>query len=188
MTEALYIKKILKGDVEQYTYFIDKYKDMAFTLAFRITKSREDAEEIVQDAFLKAYNGLRSFRADASFSTWLYKIVVNTSLTKTRKKLSPVVHVDLAEGSTMLIDNTEMVYEGLQQSEQRKIIEKVLAEMEIEDSLLLVLYYLNEQSIEEIRDITGIPAENIKMKLHRARKKMYSLLDNKLKAELKYLL
>jgi len=84
--ELLYIKQIMSGDVSRFAYFVDAYKDMAFTIAFRIVNNREDAEEVVQDAFVKAYTSLHTFRQDAKFSTWLCKIVVNTAISKTRKK------------------------------------------------------------------------------------------------------
>lgn len=84
--ELLYIRQIIAGETSRFTYFVDTYKDMAFTVAFRIVNNTADAEEVVQDAFVKAYTSLHTFRQDSKFSTWLYKIVVNTALSKTRGK------------------------------------------------------------------------------------------------------
>ena len=186
--ELSYIEKIVGGDVSQYTYFINRYKDMAYTIAFRIVNNKQDAEEIVQDSFLKAYNALSKFKGDSKFSTWFYKIVVNTSLSKIKRKISFSADVDLSEVGDALAENIEGAYSKLAKAEQKKIIQTALAALEMEDSLLLTLYYLNQNSIEEISAITGIPPENIKMKLHRARKKMYGILSNTLKTEMKYLL
>lgn len=186
--EASYIERILKGNISLYSYFINKYKDMAYTIASRIVLNNEDAEEVVQDSFLKAYNALGKFRGNSSYATWFYRIVVNTALSRIRGKLSSALQVDLKEIDTGIQITTNESFSRLQQQEQRKIIHVVLSEMEMEDRLLLTLYYLNESSIAEIAEITTIPVENIKMKLHRARKKMYVLLNNKLKTEMQYLL
>ncbi len=186
--EEAYIKRIIRGDITLYTYFVDKYKDMAYTIAFRITANTEDAEEVVQDSFLKAYNALNKFKAESTFSTWFYRIVVNTALTRSKRKLSTVVHIGLNEVEDDAANSIEGSFTNLVRSEQKRIIQEVLNELEMEDNLLLTLYYLNGNSIEEIFEITSIPTDNIKMKLHRARKKMYRLLDKKLRSELQYLL
>ena len=80
----------------------------------------------------------------------------------------------------------ENAYESLVKAEQEKIIDQALGEMSMEDSLLLTLYYLQEQTLDEIEEITGIPKENAKVKIHRARKKMYLIIDKRLVPELKY--
>ena len=74
LTDENYIEKILHGDSNAFAFLIDKYKDMVFTLAIKMVKNREVAEEVAQDAFLKAYKYLPKFKGDAKFSTWLYKI------------------------------------------------------------------------------------------------------------------
>ena len=177
--EFFYIQNILDGDVVKFTWFVDKYKNMAFTIAFRITNNNEDAEEVVQDAFLKAYRSLHKFRQDAKFSTWLYKIVVNTSLSKIKNSKIFTQQSELIDIEDIAIDNIEDAYQRLTHSEQKKIIHEALGTMNIEDRLLLTLYYLQEISIDEIEEITGIRKENIKMKLHRARKKMYTSFQKK---------
>ncbi|HWB63192.1 MAG TPA: RNA polymerase sigma factor [Chitinophagales bacterium] len=185
--ERTYIKEILAGNASRFSYFVSKYKDMAYNIAWRITGNNEDAEEIVQDAFIKVYQSLKSFRHDSKFSTWLYKIVVNAALSKTRKPkqaFKEVEEQDLGAGHTAV----ETAYSALNAAEQKKYIGLALDELELEDKLLLTLYYLGENSIDEIHDITGISTDNIKMKLHRARKKMYALLHKKLKAEVHTLL
>ena len=185
--ESIYLRKILAGEISGFSYFIDQYKDMAFSIAFRIVNNREDAEEIVQDSFMKAYRALHTFRHDSKFSTWFYRIVVNQSLTKrARDKTEPTI--DLNQIPDVAIDQLESAYQKMTHDDQKKYINMVLEELGSEDSLLLTLYYLNENSIDEIVEITAITRENVKMKLHRARKKMYGLLEQKLKLEIKNLL
>ena len=184
--EFLYIEQILAGDIPRFAYFVDTYKDMAYTIAFRIVNNREDTEEVVQDAFVKAYTSLHTFRQDSKFSTWLYKIVVNMALSKIRKKKLWLDERAMEELTCMPDTGLEDAYKSLVKAEQEKIIQQALGEMSMEDSLLLTLYYLQEQTLDEIEEITGIPKENAKVKIHRARKKMYLIIDKKLVAELKY--
>lgn len=182
--ENLYLQKVLEGDISKFSYFIEKYKDMAFSIAFRIINNREDAEEIVQDSFLRAFKSLKKFRFDSKFSTWFYRIVVNNSLSKLKREKKDTLNIDIDKVSDSIIENVESVYKGLIQADQQKFINYALNELCIEDRLLLTLYYLNENSIEEIAEITNISQETLKMKIHRARKKMYIVLEERLKSEI----
>jgi RNA polymerase sigma-70 factor (ECF subfamily) len=181
--DNLYLQKVLEGDISKFSYFIEKYKDMAFSIAFRIINNREDAEEIVQDSFLRAYKSLNKFRFDSKFSTWFYRIVVNNSLSKLKREKKDTTYVDLDKIHDSIIEKVGSVYKGLARADQKKYINYALGEMCTEDSLLLTLYYLNENSIEEIAEITDIPQKNLKMKILRARKKMYIILGKSLKSE-----
>lgn len=182
--ENLYLQKVLEGDISKFSYFIEKYKDMAFSIAFRIINNREDAEEIVQDSFLRAFKSLKKFRFDSKFSTWFYRIVVNNSLSKLKREKQDTRNIDIDKVSDSIIENVESVYKGLIQADQQKFINYALSELCIEDRLLLTLYYLNENSIEEIAEITNISQGTLKMKIHRARKKMYIVLEERLKSEI----
>jgi len=186
--ERLYLQKIIAGDISKFSYFIEKYKDMAFSIAYRIINDREDAEELVQDSFLKAFKSLHKFRQDSKFSTWFYRIIVNNSLSKLNRDKREFYDVDIDAVSNKVIEDVESVYKGLTISDQQKFINIALHELNVEDRLLLTLFYLNESSIEEISEITDITQENLKMKIHRARKKMYIILERKLKTEIQNLL
>jgi len=186
--EQGYINEILAGNLARFSYFVETYKNLAFSIAYRITGNREDAEEVAQDAFVKAYQNLKDFRRDAKFSTWFYKIFVNTALTKIRKIKLPTGELEEELAGNANIQELDSAYSALQKDEQQKFINTALDTMSIEDRLLLTLYYLGEKTIEEISEITGISPENIKMKLHRARKKMFCALENHLKTEIHSLL
>ena len=86
LTDEHYIEKTLKGDANAFAYLIDRYKDMVFTLAIKMVKSREEAEEVSQDSFIKAFRSLDKFKGDSKFSTWLYKIVYNNCMDLVKKK------------------------------------------------------------------------------------------------------
>jgi RNA polymerase sigma factor (sigma-70 family) len=186
--ELTYIRQIIAGDAERFGYFVDTYQHLAFTIAFRIVNNQEDAEEVVQDAFVKAYMSLQNFRQDSKFSTWLYKIVVNTALSKTRRKKLSITDNETTAIEEITIEGIENAYAKLAHEEQKRIINSALDEMNMEDSLLLTLFYLQELSLDEIMEITGTPKENIKVKLHRARKKMFTILQKQLGKDLKHLI
>lgn len=186
--DSLYINKVLNGDYSSFSYFVDNYKDMAYSLAFRILENKEDAEEIVQDSFLKAFKSLKKFRQDSKFSTWFYKIVVNNALSKAkRRKLIHKIN-DFSEIENIGLEKIEATYSNLLQADRQKYINYALDKLNIEDRLILTLYYLNENSVEEIVEITNIKRGNLKMKIHRARQKMFVILKQELKTELKDLL
>ncbi len=186
--DDLYLKLVLEGNTSKFSYFIEKYKGMAFSIAFRIVDNREDAEEIVQDAFLKAFRSLEKFRKDSKFSTWFYRIVVNSSLSRARSERPELSNIDADDIADVVVERVESAYRSLDLSDQKKFVHLALEELSVEDRLLLTLYYLNENSIDEITEITDITQDNVKMKLHRARNKMYKILNKNLKSEIQSIL
>ncbi len=182
--DQLYIDKVISGDLSAYTYLVDKHKDMAFSVALRIVRNREDAEEIVQDAFVKAYQNMDAFRNKSKFSTWLYRIVFNAAISRTRKKSLESTDLD-----SFVIDNysTDEIKENinkLDSNEQLKLVNKLIDKLPPLEYTLINLYYKEECSIDEISEITGLTDSNVKVKLHRIRKKLYSELQQILNVEL----
>ncbi|MGC1389691.1 MAG: RNA polymerase sigma factor [Bacteroidales bacterium] len=186
--EDKYICEILNGNTSGYSYFVSNYKDMAYSIAYRIVNNKEDAEEIVQDSFVRAYKSLHKFRQSSKFSTWFYRIVVNRALSIRSQVKKFIIEIDLNTIPEVQFEEIDTAYRNLTQVERVKYINSALKELPEEDSLLLTLFYLNENSIAEITEITGISGENVKMKLSRARKKMYVKLEKSLKLELKSIL
>ena len=174
--ETAYLQQVIDGNVSRFGWFVDRYKDLAFSVAYRILGNEQDSEEAVQDAFLQAYRSIRSFRREARFSTWLCRIVVNQSLVRMRKRRPERQYEDI-EVAEEHVESIETGYKKLLAKDQTRMIDRALEKLEPEDRLVLTLYYLNEQSVGEVAMIMEIPRENIKMRLHRARKKMYSILN-----------
>jgi RNA polymerase sigma factor (sigma-70 family) len=174
--DALYIRRVLSGDVASFSYFIRMYKDMAYSIAFPITGNREDAEEVVQDAFLKAYQSLNSFREESRFSTWLYRIVVNLALNRVRRKRLDRPETELDRIPEQPGEDLAPAYLKLSKADQQKVIRQAMEQLNGDDRLMLTLYYLNELSLEEIAEITNLSRDVIKMRVHRARKKMFFIL------------
>ncbi len=179
-----YIARVLEGKVSDYACLIDKYKSMIFTLAFRITGNREDAEEVAQDVFLKAFNGLKEFRGTSRFSTWLYKIAYNQSVSYIRKKRPDIVSYDsLAGGINELQGEMEMNHEQLDNIPV-EYIKQSFEKLEETDKAVLTLFYQNDLSVKEISNVTGLSVSNVKVKLFRGRKKLIDILEKTLKTEL----
>lgn len=167
--ESQIIKKAISGDSEALTILVDKYKDIAYNLALSIVKNREDAKDITQDSFLKVLENIHRFRNDSKFSTWLYRIVYNQSVgfVKGESRKSSVDYSLLDETSEKN-DNQEGAIEDLY---------KAINLLEHTDRNIIMLFYLAEKSIKEIAQITGLSIGNIKVILHRARKKLFEKMD-----------
>jgi RNA polymerase sigma factor (sigma-70 family) len=182
-----YIQKVLDGDVNAFRYFVSNYKDLAYSISMSIVKSELTAQEAVQDAFVKAFENLSKFKGKSKFSTWLYRIVVNESLRKIKQKRLETV--DLTEET---ISNTVFSqmdsFKSIHEVEQKEIINETLKIMPQTESLLLRLYYLEENKVDEICEITGLNTPNVKVILHRARKRFYAILENSYKNEIRTIL
>lgn len=177
MNEKQLIDRVIGGDTSAFGYFVDQYQDLAVTIAFRLCRNRQDAEDIVQNAFVKAFHNLHTFRATSKFSTWFYRIVYNTAITevRSRKMTYDVDNMQLAETSDTFVDWGAI--QTIERKERESMLESAMQKMPPDESLLLSLYYLEENSVKEIADIVGLTDSNIKVKLHRARKRLAALLE-----------
>ncbi len=189
--DKYYIQKVLKGNPGDFSYIINKYNKIAFTLAIRILKNREDAEEAAQDAFIKCYYALPYFNNNSAFSTWLYRIVYNCSISMLRKRNNSLETItedfdDNGNGIDFSVDNLSL--NKLKDEEQKQYINLAIEKLYSEESLVLTLYYQLDNSIEEIAKIMEISKSNVKIKLFRTRKKFKIILDNILKNEVSSLL
>lgn len=179
--DSFYVDKIRDGDSESFRYLVDKYKRMAFTLTVQVVHQPEVAEELCQDAFLKAYRGLSGYKGDAAFSTWLYRIVYNTAVSYMRKKRRYTLPL---EAEVLEVDDGSLdPMEQLSKDESLRMLDQALLHMEEEDRFLLTLYYLEERSIKEMTHIVEQSESNVKIRLFRGRKKLYTILSSLLKQE-----
>lgn len=183
-----YIEKTLRGNLNAYGQLILKHEKYAFTLAFRILKNREEAEEAAQDAFMKAFHSLKTFEGNSKFTTWLYKIVYNEALGRLRKSKNNSLSLDevgeLPSGSADYLDGLK----SLQLKERKELIQHGLEALKPAESAVLTLFYLEEQSIKEIEEIMSLTSSNIKILLHRGRKNLLDSMRTITKSELIHLL
>ena len=174
--ETHYIDEVLKGNTNAFSYFIRTYQDKAYGVAIAIVKVDEDAKDVVQDSFLTAYSSLGSFRNDAKFSTWFYRIVVNKALQfiKRRERI-----VEVARDYWMSDEEKSACNEAISQlrkQDLKHLIKKVFAKMPSKETLVLQLYYIDDQDIMEIEEITAFSKSNVKVLLHRGRGRFYKIL------------
>jgi RNA polymerase sigma-70 factor (ECF subfamily) len=180
------IEQILAGNSNAFGFIVDRHKNKAFNLAFRICGNREEAEEIAQDSFLKAYRSLTGFKMKSSFGTWFYRIVYNTAISNVRIKKKGILSLEdfPADATDFIGSNTS---EEEAESEYRSsLVNFALQKISEEERGLISLYYYEEMTTDEIADITGISKSNIKVKLFRARQKMMEIVEKVEKKNLIY--
>ena len=184
-TDNSIIERILAGDKSGYRDLANRHKDYAFTVAYKIAGTREDSEEIAQDAFIQAFQALSTFNQEAKFTTWFYRIVFNAALMFKRKNRIQTEDIELSQSAQFMEANTD---NELKITEQRQYIQKALNHLSPDDVTMITLFYLKEQSLEEIAQIVGISAETAKVKLCRARKRLTETMNKVLGKEVKTLM
>lgn len=185
--DEYFLGKAIQGEREGLEYLVDEYQDMAYTIAFKIVQNNEDAEEIVQDSFVKAFRFLGDFKKTAKFSSWLYRIVYNTALTKisARKPITFDIYDDVERNEYIETENA--TWNLLIEADRKKYIDLALSKMKDEDRLIITLYYIAEKSISEIIEITDLQRSAVKMRLLRGRKQLETELKILLQTETKEL-
>lgn len=171
-----YIDRVLGGDIAAYSMLVSKHKNLVFSIALKILNNREDAEEVAQDCFLKVFQALQTFEKKSKFSTWLYRIVYNASISKTRKRKLDVVPMDNYVIHNYSEDDFGSGIDEIDPEEQKKMVELALGRLTDDDNLLITLFYKGENSIEDVSNITGLSMSNVKVRLHRIRKKLHDEL------------
>lgn len=179
-----YIDRILQGETNLFAVLVDRYKDMIFTLALKMVKNREEAEEVAQDTFIKIYSSLIKFKGDSKFSTWIYKIAYNTCLDRLKKNKKEDLNISIDEFSAHLIKTMDNALSALEDKERKQTIQDCLNLLPGEENFLLTLFYFEDQSLEEIGKIMNINANNVKVKLFRSRQKLAVILKKQLEPEI----
>lgn len=179
--DSYYIEKVKAGQANYFSYIVEHYQDIVFSIALKVLKNREDAEEMAQESFIKAYKSLHSFKGNAKFSTWLYRITYNTCISEVRKRKTHFASTDDIE---IRDESTEINLDGIPEENRALAIKKAMSQLSEEEYTLVLLYYFEEQSIEEISTVTQLSESNTKVKLYRARKKLYTILNEIMKDEL----
>jgi RNA polymerase sigma-70 factor (ECF subfamily) len=147
------------------------------TIAYRVCNNMQDAEDVVQDSFVKAYHNLHTFKAESKFSTWLYSIVYNTAKTTVSKTIQYMDYDQINE-SDLSSDFDPMRI--IEENEKKELINTALQKMPSDESVILTLFYLEDNSLKDISKILGLTESNVKVKLHRARKRLQGILTKRI--------
>lgn len=174
MDEQRLIARILDGHESDYGYFLERYGGEVFAIVSRLVPNREDAEELTQDAFVRAYNRLDSFVGRSSFSTWVCRIAYTTTISWLRKKRIKYLSI---EDRPNLSD--EEVDEVLDNESRLDELRNAIALLRPDEQMLLEIFYYESRPIADIAYILDVEAGTIATRLHRIRRKLYSMISRK---------
>ncbi len=183
--EKLLIYKSQNGDISAFTQIVREYERQIFTFVVRIIPVREDAEDITQEVFIKVYKGLKTFRGDASFSTWLYTITRNTCYHYLQKKRHHMISLDREEdmAGSISILSTDFASEAIEAKEDFQIlVMDCLKRLPHQYITVVQLYYYQRFRYKEISDSLQIPLSTVKIHLHRALKMLRENVLKKLES------
>lgn len=172
------IDRILAGEERCYAELVDQYKSYAYTIALKIVNEKAEAEEVAQDAFIKAFNYLKNFNRQARFSTWLYRIVFNTAISYKRKSRI------ITEGiENRQVETPDRADAGMERDDKQVFVGQALKKLNEADQLAIQLFYIKEFSLEEVADMMGQNVNTVKVRIHRARLRLADELKGILKTE-----
>jgi RNA polymerase sigma-70 factor (ECF subfamily) len=180
------IARVLNGDHLSYSILVQRYQNYVFTIALRYVKTREDAEEVSQDVFVKAYRSLADFKGNSKFSTWLYTIATTTCITFLRKKKLEVHSLDHervfeAAGNV----DSGMNANQIEQKSRASMVNEAIKMLSSDDAQIITLFYKGEQTLEEIAHILGKEPNAVKVQLHRARGRLKEKMQKYFSEEVK---
>lgn len=184
MDHAELIQRILYGESRAFGELVELYQHMVYTVCMRVLRNPEDAQEASQDAFVKAYRNLSGFSGSSKFSTWLYTIAYRSAISRARQRRTDTDHLDDLTHQP----SSAGTGEALHKKDVRQYLNQALEKLTPEESTILSLHYLDEQSVEEIVTITGLSASNVKVRLFRSRKRLEAVLNKELNGEARSLL
>jgi RNA polymerase sigma-70 factor (ECF subfamily) len=180
------ISKVLSGDQQAYAGLVNRYQSYVFTLTLRMVKSREDAEEVAQDVFIKAYKYLADFKGASKFTTWLYTIVHNTCISFLRKKKLEIHSLDNEKiFETIDSQDSGMKANMIEQKSKLAMVNDAIGLLNPDDAQIITLFYKAEQSLEETAQILGIEMNAAKVRLHRARTRLKEKMEHHFAEEVK---
>jgi RNA polymerase sigma-70 factor (ECF subfamily) len=186
LTDNEIISRVLQGEQQLYAELVSRYQNFVFTVALRYTRQREDAEEVAQDIFVKAYRSLKDFRGDSKFSTWLYTIVTTSCITFLRKKKLDTTSLD-TDRVFEVADNQDsgMRANQIEQKSKFAMVNEAIKLLSADDATIITLFYKGEQSLEEIARALKLEPNTVKVRLHRARQRLKEQMETHFAHEVK---
>ena len=174
--ERALIERCKRGDLGAFNDLVRKYEKQVYNFAYRLTGNYDDANDVAQDAFLRVFNAIGTFRGDSSFSTWLFRITTNVFLDERKKaKSHPQTSLDeyleLGESSVarQIEDPSPTPEAVLEESERAQLLQKAVGDLPEYQRAMVTLYHTQQKSYEEIAEIMDLPIGTVKSRLNRAR-------------------
>lgn len=179
--DSYFINQTLNGNTNQFAYLVEKYQNMVYSIVLKVVGNKEDAEDIAQNVFIKAYNKLNTFKQNSKFSTWLYSIAYNEAVTffnKDKKTTFITIDTNINSPFNRIEEEDDDDQNLLFSNENVKKLKEALLKLKEDENLIITLFYKFDNSIEEIAEITNLSISNVKVKLYRTRKKLLKLMTN----------
>ncbi|WP_321335479.1 RNA polymerase sigma factor [uncultured Bacteroides sp.] len=177
--ERQYIQRILDGETELYAVLLDRYSRSIYLLIVQMVSHPEDAEELVQDTFLKAFRSLGRYKGESRFSTWLYRIAYNVTISFIRKKRQEFLYIEENTINNVPDEKADEVLCPTDDEERITALVQAIELLNAEEKAVITLFYYEEKSIEEVGEVLNLTVSNVKVRLHRIRKKLYLLMSKK---------
>lgn len=171
--ESQLIARILDGHAEDFGYFLERYSQEAFAIVVRLVPQQEDAEELVQDAFVRAFNRLDTFEGRSSFSTWICRIAYTTAVSWLRKRRMKYLSID----DQPELRDTE-VDEAFDDESRIKDLRRAISLLKPDEQTLVTLYYYDSRPLNDIAYILDVEPNTLATRLHRIRRKLYLLMKH----------
>nr|WP_260504299.1 RNA polymerase sigma factor SigW [Paenibacillus illinoisensis] len=180
------VKLVLKGDQRAFAEIVELYKDKLFHLAYRMLNNRHEAEDVVQETFLRVFRNMEKYDPNQKFSTWIYRIATNLCIDRLRRK-KPSYSLDAelndqegSDGYSMLPSDDRTPESEALLSETQTLIREAIDSLPAKYKSVMILRYLQDLSLQEISDVTGMPVTTIKTRVHRGRDFLRKKLEYKL--------
>lgn len=167
------IKSILAGNTNMFAMIVDNYGNSVFRMVKQIVVCNEDAEEVVQDVFIKVFRNLKSFKGDSKFSTWIYRITYNSAISAVRKKKKSYSFFNEVDTKNIIDETIDNFFEDDKNEQLVSKLKEKIQMLKPDEKALLTMFYLEDKSVSEIAFIVGISESNVKIKMFRIRKKLY---------------
>lgn len=178
------IAAILAGDSNEFSALVEQYKNVVFTVALRMLKNREEAEEVAQDTFIKVFKSLGKFKGDSKLSTWIYRIAYNTCLDRLKKSGRDKTNIAIDEIEGFEIGHVDNALEGMIKSEKGELVRHCIKKLSPKDAALLTLFYLEEKNLNELGEVLKMNENSVKVGLFRARGRLAKILKENLEPEI----
>ncbi len=175
------IKESLNGRSAAFGVLVRRHQDRLYNTVFRLLGNAEDAQDVIQESFISAYQSLNSFKGDSLFFTWLYRIAMNAAISLKRKKKS-AVSLDSGSKLDLVIDPLDQSVDNqpgdaLQRQEDEARLQEALDRLSTEHRTVVVLKDIDDLKYEEIAEILDVPVGTVRSRLHRARLELRDLLE-----------
>ena len=179
-TDMEIVQRVKAGDAEAFGALVNRYSGRVYALAFAVVHDAQRAEDVTQEAFIRAYEHLDGFRGASAFATWLYRIAYNTAVSHARRTRPKHCGIDERRLAALPDSEADRLEEWAEKQERLDALNRAVERLDPEERALVTLFYYEDRSVGECAAITELSEGNVKVRLHRIRKKLYVLVNDEM--------